>query len=74
MTPKRKPGRPAGSGVYTVRRQIVLDPQLAEAWREMVRRIGGTESARIREAMWQQIERDGRKRLFDDAVDATPKS
>lgn len=73
-TPKRKPGRPAGSGIYTVRRQIVLDPQLAEAWREMVARIGGTESARIREAMWQRIERDERQRLFDDAVDAAPKS
>jgi len=68
MTPKRKPGRPAGSGVYTVRRQIVLDPQLAEAWREMVQRIGGTESARIREAMRYIIDRH-----LED-LDAAPKS
>lgn len=56
-THKRKPGRPAGSGIYTVRRQIVLDPQLAEAWREMVQRIGGTESAHIRKAMVRYMHR-----------------
>jgi len=50
-TTKRKPGRPAGSGIYTVRRQIVLDPELAKEWREMVNGVGGTESAHIRRAM-----------------------
>lgn len=48
---KRKPGRPAGSGIYTVRRQIVLDPELDKEWREMCARIGGNESAHIRRAM-----------------------
>ena len=51
MTPKRKPGRHAGSGIYTVRRQIVLSPELDSAWREMVKELGGTESAHIRQAM-----------------------
>ena len=51
MIAKRKPGRPAGSGIYTVRRQIVLDPDLAKEWREMVNDIGSTESAHIRRAM-----------------------
>ena len=40
MSAKRKPGRPAGSGIYTVRRQIVLDPELAKEWREMVKELG----------------------------------
>lgn len=56
-THKRKPGRPAGSGIYTVRRQIVLDPQLAKAWRKMVRQIGGNESAHIRKAMGVYVSR-----------------
>jgi len=50
VSAKRKPGRPAGSGIYTVRRQIVLDPELAKEWREMVNGVGGTESAHIRRA------------------------
>ena len=56
MTAKRKPGRPAGSGIYTVRRQIVLTPKLDKEWRKMCLRIGGTESARIREAMRRFID------------------
>lgn len=67
-TTKRKPGRPAGSGVYTVRRQIVLDPQLAEAWREMVQRIGGSESAHIRRAMVHYADH------VREDLDAAPKS
>lgn len=75
MTTKRKPGRPAGSGIYTVRRQIVLDPQLAEAWREMCAKLGGTESKYIRMAMRDWLAdrasihaQDGRN------LDASPKS
>jgi len=63
---KRKPGRPAGSGIYTVRRQIVLTPELAQEWREMVARIGGTESARIRQAMAYCLEtKEWREQILD---------
>ena len=65
---KRKPGRPAGSGIYTVRRQIVLDPDLAKEWREMVGGVGGTESAHIRRAMEMYLD-DWR-----DDIDAQPKT
>ena len=58
---KRKPGRPAGSGIYTVRRNLVLTPELDKEWRKMCLRIGGTESAHIRRAMEMYLRRLARR-------------
>lgn len=61
MTRKPKIGRPKGTGqgrVYTVRRNLVLSPEIDAAWREMCARVGGmSESAHIREALKHYLAR-----------------